>query len=42
LYVEKIEVGRWPKIKRIRFVSRSRISHYVKYRSFVKVYLHVK
>jgi len=42
LYIHKIEVGRWPKIKRIRFVSRSRISHYVKYRSFVKVFLHVK
>jgi large subunit ribosomal protein L22 len=42
LYVHKIEVGRGPKIKRIRFVSRSRISHYVKYRAFVKVFLHVK
>ncbi len=42
LYVEKIQVGRAPKLKRIRFVSRSRISHYVKYRSFVKVFLHVK
>jgi large subunit ribosomal protein L22 len=42
LYVQKIEVGRGPKIKRIRFVSRSRISHYVKYRAFVKVFLHVK
>ncbi len=42
LYVHKIEVGRGPKIQRIRFVSRSRISHYVKYRSFVKVFLHVK
>ena len=42
LYVQKIEVGRGPKIQRIRFVSRSRISHYVRYRSFVKVFLHVK
>ncbi len=42
LYVRTIEVGRWPKIKRVRFASRSRISHYVKYRAFVKVFLHVK
>jgi len=42
LYVHKIEVGRGPKIQRIRFASRSRISHYVRYRSFVKVFLHVK
>lgn len=42
LYVHKIEVGRGPKIQRIRFASRSRISHYVKYRAFVKVFLHVK
>lgn len=42
LYVHKIEIGRGPKIQRIRFVSRSRISHYIKYRSFVKVFLHVK
>jgi len=42
LYVHKIEIGRGPKLQRIRFVSRSRISHYIKYRSFVKVFLHVK
>ncbi len=42
LYVHKIEIGRGPKIQRIRFSSRSRISHYVRYRSFVKVFLHVK
>jgi len=42
LYIHKIEVGRGPKIQRIRFVSRSRISHFVKYRAFVKVFLHVK
>lgn len=42
LYVDKIEIGRGPKIQRIRFVSRSRISHFVKYRSFVKIFLHVK
>jgi len=42
LYVQRIDVGKWPKIKRIRFVSRSRISHYLKYRSFVRVVLNVK
>lgn len=42
LYIQKIEVGRGPKIQRIRFVSRSRISHFVRYRAFVKVFLHVK
>jgi len=42
LYVHKIEVWRGPKIQRVRFASRSRISHYVKYRAFVKVFLHVK
>ncbi len=42
LYIDTIEVGRGPKIQRIRFVSRSRISHFVKYRAFVKVFLHVK
>lgn len=42
LYIEKIFVTRAPKIKRVRFVSRSRISHYVRSRCFVKVFLHVK
>ena len=42
LYIEKIEVGQGPKLKRIRFVSRSRISHYAKYRSFVRVILNSK
>ena len=32
----------YPKIKRVRFVSRSRISHYEKYRSYVKVILNTK
>lgn len=39
LYIKKIDVGRGPKIKRIRFTSRSRISHYEKYRAYVKVVL---
>ena len=42
LYIQKIYVTRAPKIKRVRFVSRSRISHYVRYRCFVKVFLYVK
>lgn len=42
LYIEKIDVSKWPKIKRVRFTSRSRISHYVKYRSFVRVVLNTK
>ena len=40
--IDRIEVWRWPKIKRIRFTSRSRISHYEKYRCYVKVVLAVK
>ena len=42
LYISRIEVGKGPKIKRVRFVSRSRISHYEKYRCYVKVVLAVK
>ena len=42
LYIERIEVWRGPKIKRVRFVSRSRISHYEKYRAYVKVVLNTK
>lgn len=42
LFIEKIDVGRGPKIKRVRFVSRSRISHYEKYRAYVKVVLNTK
>jgi large subunit ribosomal protein L22 len=39
LIIDRIDVGMAPKLKRIRFVSRSRISHCAKYRSFVKVVL---
>jgi ribosomal protein L22 len=42
LVVDRVEVGRGPKIKRVRFTSRSRISHYEKYRCYVKVVLAVK
>lgn len=42
LIVDKIEIGKWPKIKRVRFVSRSRISHYERSRAFIKVVLNSK
>ena len=42
LYIQTIDVGSGPKLKRIRFSSRSRISHYAKYRSFVRVVLNSK
>lgn len=42
LYIEEVLVSPGPKIKRIRFTSRSRISHYEKARSFVKIVLNVK
>jgi large subunit ribosomal protein L22 len=42
LYIQTIDVGSGPKLKRVRFVSRSRISHYAKYRAFVKVVLNTK
>ena len=39
LVIKTIEVGRWPKLKRVRFVARARVHGYVKHRSFVKVEL---
>ena len=42
LYIEKVDVTRWPKYKRYRFASRSRVHRYVKHRSFVRVVLGVK
>jgi len=39
LYINNIEVWRWPKIKRIKFVSRSRVNYIIKHRAFVKVVL---
>lgn len=42
LVVETINVGRWPKLKRMRFASRSRAHRYVKHRSFVRVVLNSK
>lgn len=42
LVVQTINVGRGPKLKRMRFASRSRAHRYVKHRSFVRVVLHSK
>ncbi len=42
LYIETVDVWAGPKLKRIRFTSRSRISHYAKYRSFVRIVLNSK
>lgn len=39
LVVKTVEIGRWPKIKRVRPAGRSRMHGYVKHRSFVKVVL---
>jgi len=42
LYINTIHVGRWPKLKRMRFASRSKVHRYVKHRSYVKVILENK
>lgn len=42
LFIDKIEVWRGPKLKRIRFVSRSRVNYYIRHRAFVKVVLNTK
>lgn len=42
LFIDRIEVGRWPKLKRIKFVSRSRVNYFIRHRSFVKVILNTK
>ena len=42
LYIKTIDVWMAPKLKRIRFTSRSRVSRYAKYRSFVRVVLDSK
>ena len=42
LFIDHILVGRWPKIKRMRFASRSRMHGYLKHRSYVKVVLNSK
>ncbi len=38
-YIQRIEVWRWPKLKRIRFVGRARIHWYQRHRTFVRVVL---
>jgi large subunit ribosomal protein L22 len=42
LYIAHIHVGRGPKIKRMRFASRSKTHGYEKHRAFVKVILTAK
>ena len=37
LVISEVLIGRGPKIKRMRFASRSRMHVYVKHRSYVKV-----
>ena len=39
LYIERIDLWRWMKIKRMRFASRSRVHWYEKHRSFIRVVL---
>lgn len=42
LYIDRIEVGKWQNLKRVRFGARSRVSSFYKFRSFVKVILTAK
>lgn len=42
LFISKIDIGRGPKLKRMRFVARSRVHGYVKHRAFVRVILDTK
>lgn len=42
LYIESIDVWRWPKLKRVRAVWRWRMHKYEHHRSFVKVSLWIK
>lgn len=37
--IARIDIGRGPKIKRMRFTSRARVYGYTKHRSFVRVVL---
>lgn len=39
LIVSKIDLWKWPTIKRMKFVWRSRIHGLIKYRTFIKVVL---
>lgn len=38
-YISKIDIWKWPSIKRIKFVGRARVHPYNKYRSFIRVVL---
>jgi large subunit ribosomal protein L22 len=42
LFVARVDVGRWPKLKRVRFASRARVHGYIKHRSFIRVVLDIK
>lgn len=42
LYVSRVDIGKWMRLKRVRFASRSRVHSYVKYRSFIRVVLDTK
>ncbi len=42
LKVARVDIWRWPKLRRIRFASRARIHPYNKYRSFVRIVLDIK
>ncbi len=42
LYIKRIDVGKWEKLKRVSFVSRAWIHPYKKHRSFVRVVLDYK
>ncbi len=41
-YVQRVDIGKWIKLRRIKFASRSRVNPYVKHRAFVRVVLGVK
>jgi len=41
LIISRVDVGRGPKLKRIRFASRARVHPYVKHRAFVRIVLDV-
>lgn len=42
LYIDRIEVGKGPTLRRVRPASRSRMHGYIKHRAFVKVILATK
>ncbi len=42
LFIDRVDIGRAPKMKRIRYVARSRVHGYEKYQSFVRIVLNSK